>query len=158
VADHAPARAVLVAGGDVVDDGRRSAALFAEPWLTGHDGGTYRPSARYRDGVAHSRTRRLIVRRVDDGTSPRAPDEVAVEEPLEILLDGHPVTTTMRTPGHDHELAVGFAHAEGMIAGVALQGVRSCGLGLDERAAFNRVDLWTGGQAPVPTARLSTTS
>ena len=108
--------------------------------------------------MAHSRSRRILVRRLDDGTARRAPDEVAVEEPLEIRLDGHPVTTTMRTPGHDHELAVGFAHAEGLLDGVRLHGVRSCGLGLDERAAFNIVDLSTGGQAPVPTARLTTTT
>jgi FdhD protein len=108
--------------------------------------------------MAHSRSRRILVRRVDDGVAQRAPDEVAVEEPLEIRLDGHAVTTTMRTPGHDHELAVGFAHAEGLLDGVRLEGVRSCGLGLDERAAFNIVDLSTGGRAPVPTPRLTTTS
>ena len=108
--------------------------------------------------MAHSRSRRILVRRLDDGATRRSPDEVVVEEPLEIRLDGHPVTTTMRTPGHDHELAVGFAHAEGLLDGIRLQGVRSCGLGLDERAAFNIVDLSTGGQAPAPTPRLTTTS
>jgi FdhD protein len=42
-------------------------------------------------------------------------DEVAVEEPLEIRVDGAPLTVTMRTPGHDEELALGFLHGEGLI-------------------------------------------
>jgi FdhD protein len=48
----------------------------------------------------------------DDGVR----DEVAVEEPLEIRVDGAPLTVTMRTPGHDEELALGFLHGEGLIA------------------------------------------
>ena len=42
-------------------------------------------------------------------------DEVAVEEPLEIRVDGRPLVVTMRTPGHDEELAVGFLRGEGLI-------------------------------------------
>jgi FdhD protein len=42
-------------------------------------------------------------------------DEVAVEEPLEIRVDREPIAVTMRTPGHDEELAVGFLHGEGLI-------------------------------------------
>ncbi len=44
-------------------------------------------------------------------------DEVAVEEPLEIRVDGEPLAVTMRTPGHDEELAAGFLHGEGLLAG-----------------------------------------
>jgi FdhD protein len=44
-------------------------------------------------------------------------DEVAVEEPLEIRVDGSPLTITMRTPGHDEELALGFLYGEGLIDG-----------------------------------------
>ena len=42
-------------------------------------------------------------------------DEVAVEEPLEIRVDGEPLVVTMRTPGHDEELALGFLYGEGLI-------------------------------------------
>jgi len=43
-----------------------------------------------------------------------ASDVVAVEEPLEIRLGGVPVAVTMRTPGHDEELALGFCLSEGL--------------------------------------------
>jgi FdhD protein len=49
----------------------------------------------------------------DDGVA----DRVAVEEPLEIRVAGEPLAITMRTPGHDEELAVGFLHGEGLLAG-----------------------------------------
>lgn len=41
-------------------------------------------------------------------------DEVAVEEPLEIRIGGTPIAVTMRTPGHDEELALGFLLSEGI--------------------------------------------
>jgi len=44
-------------------------------------------------------------------------DTVAVEEPLEIRVDGEPIAVTMRTPGHDEELALGFLYGEGLIDG-----------------------------------------
>jgi FdhD protein len=44
------------------------------------------------------------------------PDEIAVEEPLEIRVDGRPISVTMRTPGHDEELALGFLRSEGIAA------------------------------------------
>ena len=45
-------------------------------------------------------------------------DAVAVEEPLEIRVAGEPVAVTMRTPGHDEELALGFLYGEGLIDGL----------------------------------------
>src|SRR3954462_798744 len=48
----------------------------------------------------------------------RAPgftDEVAVEDPLEIRVDGKALAVTMRTPGYDEELALGFLYGEGLI-------------------------------------------
>lgn len=44
-------------------------------------------------------------------------DLVAVEEPLEIRAEGKPVAITMRTPGHDLDLAAGFLFTEGVIDG-----------------------------------------
>jgi FdhD protein len=44
-------------------------------------------------------------------------DEVAVEEPLEIRAGGRAIAVTMRTPGHDEELALGFLYGEGLIDG-----------------------------------------
>ncbi len=48
-----------------------------------------------------------------DGVS----DQVAVEEPLEIRVGGEPLAVTMRTPGDDEELALGFLYGEGLIEG-----------------------------------------
>ena len=55
---------------------------------------------------------RVEVLRLPAGDS--EPDELAVEEPLELRVDGRPVAVTMRTPGHDEELAVGFLVSEGI--------------------------------------------
>ncbi|HZT93482.1 MAG TPA: formate dehydrogenase accessory sulfurtransferase FdhD [Gaiellaceae bacterium] len=52
------------------------------------------------------------VLRLPAGTT--EPDRVAVEEPLEIRIGGQPVAITMRTPGHDEELALGFCLSEGL--------------------------------------------
>src|SRR3954454_22597739 len=49
--------------------------------------------------------------------APDLEDEVAVEEPLEIRVDARPVAVTMRTPGEDEELALGFLYGEGLIDG-----------------------------------------
>lgn len=51
----------------------------------------------------------------DDSAVRRRADTVVVEEPLEIRLAGAPLTVTMRTPGHDLELAAGFLVSEGVI-------------------------------------------
>src|SRR6266550_2845700 len=55
---------------------------------------------------------RVEVLRLPTGASEQ--DELAVEEPLEIRLGGQPIAVTMRTPGHDEELAIGFLHSEGV--------------------------------------------
>jgi FdhD protein len=45
----------------------------------------------------------------------RGEDRVAIEDPLEIRVDSEPIAVTMRTPGHDEELALGFLYTEGLI-------------------------------------------
>ena len=46
-------------------------------------------------------------------------DLVVVEEPLEIRIEGKPLVVTMRTPGHDAELAAGFLFGEGVLSDAA---------------------------------------
>lgn len=108
--------------------------------------------------MVRSRSESILVRRRMAGETRRLPDELAVEEPMEIRLDGHRVTTTMRTPGHDYELAVGFCHGEGLLAGAPVIGVRYCADGTAVETHFNVVTVETGGRAPAPTERLSTTT
>jgi FdhD protein len=57
------------------------------------------------------------IEQVRAGEARRVPDEVAVEEPLEIRVDGEPLAVTMRTPGEDEELAAGFLAGEALIGG-----------------------------------------
>ena len=55
-------------------------------------------------------------------------DSIALEEPLEIRLGNKSVSITMRTPGHDRELAVGFLFTEGLIhSKKEILEIRSCG-------------------------------
>jgi len=84
------------------------------------------------------------------------PDRLVVEEPMEIRLDEHAVTTTMRTPGHDYELAVGFCATEGLLHGTAVRSVRYCATGSADATGYNVVTVSTGGSAPAPAPRLRT--
>ena len=61
--------------------------------------------------VQYSTTRTGVIR-LPEGIAEA--DLVAVEEPLEIRIGGRPVAVTMRTPGHDEELALGFCLSEGL--------------------------------------------
>ena len=56
----------------------------------------------------------LRVRKCDSGRWSEAPDAVVTEEPLQLLLDGEPLSVVMRTPGQDLELALGLLYAEGI--------------------------------------------
>jgi FdhD protein len=62
-------------------------------------------------------TSELDVLRIPGGRS--EPDRLAVEEPLEIRVNGDAIAVTMRTPGHDEELALGFCMSEGIPATAA---------------------------------------
>src|SRR5712664_1807414 len=66
-------------------------------------------------------------------------DLVAVEEPLEIRIGGRPVAVTMRTPGHDEELALGFCLSEGL---------RPTGAHLPDDLAANTVEVDAPGIDP----------
>ena len=64
--------------------------------------------------MSRGRTQRVLTRRIDAEGSRRMPDQLIVEEPMSIRLDGTLVATTMRTPGEDFELAVGFCVTDGL--------------------------------------------
>ena len=83
--------------------------------------------------AARSRSENMLVTKVTRGdageVSARKPDDLIVEEPMTIQLDGTKVSTTMRTPGHDYELAVGFCFTDGLLGGAKVTGVRYCANG-----------------------------
>jgi FdhD protein len=108
--------------------------------------------------MARGRTRQVMTAHFDGREVRRGPDELIVEEPLEIRLDDTVVTTTMRTPGNDFELAVGFCFSDGLLDGAPVQTCRYCGTGSAAASEFNVVSVETGGRAPVPTVRLTTTT
>lgn len=61
----------------------------------------------------------LNVRRWSAGQWTDSPDAVVMEEPLQLMLDGAPLSVVMRTPGHDVELCVGLMFAEGIVRSLA---------------------------------------
>src|ERR671922_894820 len=71
-------------------------------------------------------------------------DQVAVEEPLELRIGGVPVAVTMRTPGHDEELALGFCLSEGL---------RPAAARLPDDLAANTIEVDAPGFDPARLAR-----
>jgi FdhD protein len=112
--------------------------------------------------MARRRSERMLVTKVTGvGESrhvKRGPDELIVEEPMSIQLDGTLIATTMRTPGNDYELAAGFCHTEGLLGDASILGVRYCADRSDVESEFNIVTVETGGRAPEPTPRLGNVS
>ncbi len=100
----------------------------------------------------------------DERVSGRQPDLLVVEEPLTIQVDGTTVATTMRTPGHDFELAVGFCVGEGLLEGTRVSSCRYCSggpgptVGTASASEFNVVSIDTDGGGPQPRARLGLVS
>ena len=101
-----------------------------------------------------SRTARRRVLRVtvpsgpdDQATAEARSDLLAVEEPLEIRVGGQPLAVTMRTPGHDIDLAAGFLATEGVIGSAAdLSQIRMCDA--------NVADVTLAPGTPLPAERL----
>ena len=92
-----------------------------------------------------------VVRYPADGGAPDTLDEVAVEEPLEIRISGETLAITMRTPGADRELVIGFLLAEGVVTSAAdVSSVVHCGRTTDEgRGNTIDVTLAPGVRPPV---------
>jgi FdhD protein len=72
-------------------------------------------------------------------------DELVVEEPLEVRINGRPLTVTMRTPGHDVELATGLLVTEGIVRNANSIALVNDGLG----ASGNIVEVHTSPDAQV---------
>jgi FdhD protein len=99
-------------------------------------------------GAAGAETAASALKRVvRDGQA----DVVAVEEPLEIRVGGEPIAVTMRTPGHDEELAAGFLYGEGLIDGRPQ-------LGPTGDLAANTIELGGPLARAIPRRRFYTTS
>jgi FdhD protein len=94
--------------------------MTPRPAPLGHEGAGPSPDTAVPTAARTSTVRRRVLQARGDAVQPRT-DAVAVEEPLEIRLyspDGGPFTriaVTMRTPGHDFELAAGFLRTEGLL-------------------------------------------
>ncbi|BDX31286.1 sulfurtransferase FdhD [Mycobacterium antarcticum] len=96
-------------------------------------------------------TRRRASHIAADSTTTR-PETLAVEEPLELRINGAAITVTMRTPGSDVELAQGFLLTEGVIGGRAdIARVEYCrGAGDDGMNTYNVLDVRLAHDVPMP--------
>jgi FdhD protein len=95
------------------------------------------------------------VERMEAGTSVQVQDLLAVEEPLEIRLNDQPVSITMRTPGHDFELAAGFLFSEGIVRSARDIGdIRHGESNANPRQAGNSVIVGLDSEVPVDLERL----
>lgn len=98
--------------------------------------------------------RRRVVRVRRDAAPTSRADDLAVEEPLEIRVGGSPLVVTMRTPGHDVELAAGFLVSEGVLGRAAdLTTARYCAGASDEGGnTYNVLDIALAAGVRAPAA------
>ncbi|WP_336081312.1 formate dehydrogenase accessory sulfurtransferase FdhD [Nocardia sp. SSK8] len=104
-------------------------------------------------------TTRRKTTRLSPGGRIERPDTLAVEEPLEVRVDGRSLTVTMRTPGDDIDLVHGFLFGEGIIATAEdIVTARYCA-GTDEqgRNTYNVLDLRLRTPVPIHTRNFLTT-
>ncbi|MEV5540666.1 formate dehydrogenase accessory sulfurtransferase FdhD [Saccharopolyspora shandongensis] len=101
-------------------------------------------------------TVRRPVLRIRDGVRSQRPDTLTAEEPMEIRVGGRPLTVTMRTPGHDFDLAVGFLVSEGVIGSADdVTSIRYCaGATSDGGNTYNVVDVALAAGVAPPDASL----
>ena len=81
----------------------------------------------------------LGVRKWDAGSWSESPDAVVTEEPLQLLLDGEPLSVVMRTPGHDIELALGLLYAEGIA--VSLDAIKQIRISAESGETAHEIDV-----------------
>ncbi len=108
--------------------------------------------------MSRGQTRRVLTKHLGSSGSRQLQDQLIVEEPLSVRLDGELVATTMRTPGDDFELAVGLLATEGMLEEAAIRFIRYCGSSSAMAQEFNEVNVDTGGTAGSPNPRLGPAS
>ena len=86
-------------------------------------------------------TARRRITRLGDGASAWSFDELAAEEPMEVRVDGQTVAVTMRTPGHDFDLAIGFCLTEGILDSPDEVGAARYCPDPDQPQTYNLVDV-----------------
>ncbi|MFD6097872.1 formate dehydrogenase accessory sulfurtransferase FdhD [Nocardiopsis flavescens] len=101
-------------------------------------------------------TVRERVLRIREGVEAERVDTLVVEEPLEIRLDGSPLSITMRTPGSDFDLAAGFLVSEGVVSeGPQVTAIRYCaGATEDGSNTYNVLDVSLAPGVPLPDTSL----
>lgn len=104
-------------------------------------------------------TERRRVLRIRDGVVGHRADTLVAEEPLEIRLNGRPLAITMRTPGDDFALAVGFLVSEGVLAAAddVANVVYCAGATSDGGNTYNVVDVTLSPASRSPTSPWSGT-
>ncbi|WP_433372405.1 formate dehydrogenase accessory sulfurtransferase FdhD [Actinoplanes sp. CA-142083] len=101
--------------------------------------------------MARTTTRRPVLKiNLAAGEPRRRPDELAAEEPLEIRVRRQPLAVTMRTPGHDIDLAMGFLLSEGIITSAGDVVTAQLCAGTDTPNTYNVVDVVLGESVPPP--------